>query len=440
MVQMTQAVIIGGGICGLLTARVLSDFFDTVAVVEKDDLSPDCSIRTGVPQTVQPHILLAKGFEVLGELLPDIKTRLLDGGATPIDWGKEFKIYLRDGWGANTSSSTGITSMVASRALLERSIRNEVFKIGNIKLYSSCNVKKLIYNPKNSNLSGVKVYSRELQRDRKIEGDLIVDCSGRNSQASYWLQAIGYTAPPETVVDAGLGYSTLLFHVPPDFTTSWRIMKLSHMAPERTRLGFLSRIEGDRLIATLGGYCRDYPPTTPDEFFAYAKTLPSPEFANIIANLTPASPVYAYRATGNKRKHYEKTELPANFITLGDAVCFFCPVYGQGMTVAVLSVKVLEDWLSRNRGRDLNSRDFQRKLAKLLDLPWNFATSSDAPFISGREKATSPVFRLLQRYNQRVFDKMSADPEVYRTAMAVSQLVDSPVKLFNPSFMLRVLS
>jgi flavin-dependent dehydrogenase len=431
-----KAIVIGAGIAGLIAARVLSEYAETVTLIERDNIDDDFMVRKGVPQSMQPHVLLAKGYNLLQDFFPDMISRMLANGATSIDWGKEFKVYLKNGWGANTVYPTEMISLVASRSLLERSIRNEICKIDNIYFLSSRQVKKLIYDPSKLRVSGVKVNVKGDSLEQKILADLVVDCSGRNSQAQYWLKAIGYDAPPIMEIDPDLGYSTVYYAAPSNFTTSWRIMKVSHKPPERKRLGFLSRIEGDRIIATLGGYCQDYPPTNHKEFIEYARSLPCAEFADVIANLEPISRVYPYRATGNKRRHFEKIEMPEGFITFGEAVCSLCPAYGQGMTVAILSAKIFQDWLENEKK---SSADFQRRLAKFLDLPWNMVTNADAPFLPNIEEKNNFFSRLMQKYGQIIFDKMSEDAVIYKTSLEVSQFLKSPIKLFHPAFVLRLL-
>ena len=65
-----KAVVIGGGIAGLLTARVLSDYFEKVLLVEKDIYEGNDSIRNGTPQANHVHILLVKGREILQDFFP----------------------------------------------------------------------------------------------------------------------------------------------------------------------------------------------------------------------------------------------------------------------------------------------------------------------------------------------------------------------------------
>jgi flavin-dependent dehydrogenase len=56
-----HAVVVGGGIAGLLAARVLSDHFGCVTLVERDAIARDpAAPRNGVPQGRHVHALLAR--------------------------------------------------------------------------------------------------------------------------------------------------------------------------------------------------------------------------------------------------------------------------------------------------------------------------------------------------------------------------------------------
>jgi len=51
IIQEHQAVIIGGGIAGLLAARVLCKHFDKVIIIETDKYPSQAESRNGVPQS-----------------------------------------------------------------------------------------------------------------------------------------------------------------------------------------------------------------------------------------------------------------------------------------------------------------------------------------------------------------------------------------------------
>jgi hypothetical protein len=59
---MRTACVLGGGIAGLLAARVLSDYADQVIVLERDPVVGDERPRAGVPQGRPVHTLLPGGL------------------------------------------------------------------------------------------------------------------------------------------------------------------------------------------------------------------------------------------------------------------------------------------------------------------------------------------------------------------------------------------
>ncbi len=129
----SHAVVIGGSIAGLLTARVLSETFQTVTIVERDATDSRAAERKGVPQSPQPHILLTKGYRILKGFFPDIDADLLAAGAVPIDWGQDFHYFAFGGWNANTTEETDLKSFSCTRPLLESVVRNQVERIDNIQ-------------------------------------------------------------------------------------------------------------------------------------------------------------------------------------------------------------------------------------------------------------------------------------------------------------------
>src|SRR5689334_20796755 len=76
-----HAVVIGASMAGLLAARVLSEHFEQVTVIERDRRSERGEPRKGVPQGRHVHILLMQGELILRELFPDLYTTLAQAGA-----------------------------------------------------------------------------------------------------------------------------------------------------------------------------------------------------------------------------------------------------------------------------------------------------------------------------------------------------------------------
>ncbi|RLA41206.1 MAG: monooxygenase, partial [Gammaproteobacteria bacterium] len=67
-----HAVVIGGSMAGLLTARVLSDYFERVTIFEADTPPEEAVPRKGVPQGNHIHTLLPGGTDVVLKYFPNI--------------------------------------------------------------------------------------------------------------------------------------------------------------------------------------------------------------------------------------------------------------------------------------------------------------------------------------------------------------------------------
>src|SRR5258705_6451336 len=93
-----HAVVLGASMGGLLAARVLADFYDTVTVVERDELPETAANRRGVPQSRHGHLLLSRGSQVLGELFPGLLDELVAAGAPVLGGDDDLsKMYLSNG-------------------------------------------------------------------------------------------------------------------------------------------------------------------------------------------------------------------------------------------------------------------------------------------------------------------------------------------------------
>ena len=425
-----RAIVIGGSIAGLLTARVLSDYFNRVTILDRDELPATPQARRGVPQSVQPHVLFTKGYRILAEFFPGIEEQLEANGALSIDWAREFKHFVEGHWGVKAEASD-IVSVTCSRYLLEWTIRQELLKLPNIEILGSSKVTGLICD--RQRVTGVKLNSDELN------AELVVDASGRSSQAPQWLEQIG-TPAPETIVNPFLGYATRRYKLP-DLQPDWKVLLISQSPPKNARLGYLARIENDELIATLGGYGKDFPPLDDTGFLEFARSLAQPDFYNAIANAVPTSPIYAHRATANRMRHYDKVELPQGFVALGDAVCALCPVYGQGMTVSALGAKTLQAWLDKSKSIDNNR--FQKQLAKSNSFHWMLATAQDSRFpttVGGKQSKGGTVDKLMTGYMNKLIGKSASEPQLHLMFLEVAHLLRSPLYLYHPATIWQVLT
>ncbi|MEL6495540.1 MAG: FAD-dependent monooxygenase, partial [Cyanobacteria bacterium J06623_7] len=405
------AIVVGGSIAGMLSARVLSAYFSRVIICDRDELPETPQARRGVPQSVQPHVLFTKGYRLLIEFFPEIESSFAQHGVLSIDWAREFKHYVNGHWGIEATEASEIVSLTCSRYLLEWIIRQELQKVPGIEIQAQRKVAGLLYDRATTKVTGVK-----LQSDRQLNADLVVDASGRSSTAAQWLKDIGQTPAPETVVNPYLGYATRRYQLPEQLKPDWKVMLISQTPPQETRLGYLARIEHNELIATLGGYGKDFPPLDESGFLEFARSLAQPDFYRAIANAMPTSPIYAHRATANRRRDYHQIELPSGFVALGDATCALCPVYGQGMTVSALAAKTLQTWLSQSSRERLDNNRFQKQLAKSNSFHWMLATSQDSRFpttVGGQQNQGNAINKLMTGYMNQLVAKSALKPDLH---------------------------
>ncbi len=84
MPQRTHAIVIGGSIAGMLAARILSDHFTRVTILDRDALPDSPEPRLGAPQTAHVHILLQRGLLILQQLFPSLAEALTQAGALSV--------------------------------------------------------------------------------------------------------------------------------------------------------------------------------------------------------------------------------------------------------------------------------------------------------------------------------------------------------------------
>src|SRR5919202_1905634 len=117
----TSALVIGGGLAGMCAARVLSDFVDTVTVVERDAYPAAHDFRPGVPQARHVHNLLARGLRELEAFFPGFERRMRERGAVPVESGWDVATLWPHGWARR--GHTGLWQLYASRPLIEATVR-----------------------------------------------------------------------------------------------------------------------------------------------------------------------------------------------------------------------------------------------------------------------------------------------------------------------------
>ena len=204
----SHAIVIGGSIAGLLTARVLSDHFAQVTLIERDRMHDQPEARKGQPHTRHLHALLAKGLETMRDYFPGLLSDLLTEGAIASDMGKEMRWHTFGGYRRQFES--GMIGALMSRPLLEWQIRRRVVALPNVTVLDGCDVDGLVTTADRSRVSGVQITHRnEDGRSESLSADLVVDASGRGSASPKWLTALNYGPVPESLIKVNVGYPVI---------------------------------------------------------------------------------------------------------------------------------------------------------------------------------------------------------------------------------------
>ncbi|MDY6804149.1 MAG: FAD-binding protein [Cyanobacteriota bacterium] len=433
----SRALVIGGSMAGLLAARVLTEHFDRVSIVESDLLPEDPETRPGVPQGNHVHVLLTQGKQIFEGLFPGLEAELAAAGAPLMDWGAECPWFGWWGWYPRFASN--LNTRLCSRQLLESLIRSRLQRDGKVQFLERTKVTDLLADSSGSRVTGIK--ARSASGEERIEADFVVDASGRNSALPNWLASLGYEKPAESVVNSFLGYGSRWYEIPEGFQADWKVVVLWPRPPYSKRGGVIYSVEGNRWVLTLTGVAKDYPPTDEAAFLEFARSLRHPILYDPIKNARPLSPVYAYRRTENCWRHYEKlSKLPEGLVALGDAVCSFNPVYGQGMTAAALGAIALGDSLRQQHpSMEGFPQFFYRRLARVNSAPWLMATGEDLRWEGTEGAKPDFIARLMHRYLDSVLLLGTERPQVWEHFLKVIHMVEPPTSLFRPGILTQVL-
>jgi 2-polyprenyl-6-methoxyphenol hydroxylase-like FAD-dependent oxidoreductase len=376
-----KAIVIGASIAGLIAARALSDHVEAVSVIDRD-LPPDSAVsRKGVPQGRHVHGVLAGGLDAFKTFFPGIMDDLAADGARVVDTGHDVLWFNNGAW--RLRYNCGVSACVQTRPLFELHVRRRVAKLPNISLFYGHSVTALELNHEKTRVTGVRV-AQEGGEEKTLHADLVVDCSGRGSKLPGWLEANGLAKPSSTTITVNVGYSTQYFQVPNKDHLGWQAMLIVGQPPNITRLGAGFFVEGGELQLTLGGMFRDYPPDDDAGFLKFAQSLQHPAIFQAIQNAKATSPISTYRFSAHLWNHYDRLkDLPENILVLGDAMCSFNPIYGQGMTVAALEAQVLHKCLAQAKtSSDIKKlRDaYFRGVSSIVSAAWAMATGADISY------------------------------------------------------------
>lgn len=427
---MKHGVVVGGGIAGLMAARVLIEYVERVTLIERDALPPTPRPRAGAAQGSHLHVLLKRGLDEIEALLPGFRERLIRSGGQrshgPRDW------YLHFAQGVCPRFESDLEFVTATRPLVEQVLRDHLLEYagrhGCLELLDAATVEGI-------GLSPSRAPSLEIRRSAgagraparlTLSPDICIDASGRNSRTPAWLAESGFPRPAQWRTRLGIGYATVLVDgaQPP---AGCHAMLIQPQPPARPRTGALYAIEGGLSLCTLAGFCGDYPPDDEKGFRAFAASLHDPALAEALAPARLVGPIKLFRKDEAVfHRYHQVRRWPRGYVALGDAVANFNPIYGQGMTSAVLQSVALR----RALGAGMRNAALQRKVARAALIPWVVASSEDLRWPSAGRRGLA--VGVLQRFGDLVARAAARDVWACERYVKVLHMVEPMTRLMDP--------
>lgn len=439
-----HALVIGGSMAGLLTARVLADYFDRVTVLERDHIDAYPAVHKSIPQGQHFHVILLGGQQVLMALYPEFPGMIEKLGAVRVRMGEDVAYFLPEGKAYTPTGAVkqpqylGFDIYSQSRGLLEHCVRRCALAFTNVRLESDSVVQGLLYD--NGRVQGVRsLHNGKIQT---LAAELVVDAGGRGAHAPHWLSELGFEPPAETLIGVEMGYTSAKFRIPAAYDEPERaLLCLGPTVPYLNR-ALLQEIEDRTWLLSLVGRFGNYPSTEVDGFLAFAQTVVPPALFTLLKEAERVTDITHYRFPTSVQRHYERlTAFPEGFLVLGDALGSINPTYGQGMSLAALQVQTLRRELqqraARAQGLEELAFSFFPQAASVIAAPWSLAANQDFAYPQTRGERP-PDLQERAAYFRALNVLAAEDPEVYRLLSEVLHLAKPPALLVEEPLRSRV--
>lgn len=434
-----HAVVLGAGMAGLLAARVLSEFYGSVTVVERDALGHRPAHRKGVPQGRHAHVLLSRGGQVVDGLFPGLLDEMADAGAVVVGDTALSNVYVRSGpyelkrWGA-LADPAALTVCLTSRPFLEFHVRRRVAALAGVRFLDGHDVVEPL--AQDGAIVGARIVNRHNGVAITLNADLVVDAMGRHARSPVFLETLGYGRPPQQRSAVNLGYASQPLSIPAG-RIGERLALFNH-GIDRHR-GLLMACEHDTWMLAIGRSTAAGPPPVD---FAEMLTLAAESLPpSITAGLRKSEPLgrpAVLRNTAAVWRRYDRMpRFPSNLVVIGDALCSLDPTYGQGMTMAALQALTLRACL--NDGRNALARRFFGAAARQIGPVWTGNQIRDR-VLGPAGRPRSVRHRVMRWTAKATLNAAATDAALTERFLRAMNLVDPPARLPDPRLLPRVLA
>lgn len=431
------AIVVGASMAGMMAARVLTEHYRRVVLIERDLPGERIEARKGLPAARHVHALLPSGLAVLTRRFPGLLSALRPHRIVESDLGLLNCWYAHGGLKQQTA--IGVDAVTMSRPLLDHAILQELRKEARLELRTGLRVTDYVLSEDSRRVVGVKVQADDHEAPTTLAADLVVDCTGRGSRLPALLQRWGYAAPRESAIKVRITYKSRRYRQRGPSPVPRQIYIHSPAAPHEKVGTMLMPIEGDDWMLTLAGWHGQDPLPDEGSLAARLAALPLPEPQALIASAEPLSEFAEYKFDHSLRRHYEELRrFPRGILALGDAVASVNPVYGQGMSLSCLQADAFDAVLAEGGDDGELARRFYARIAPTIDACWKAATVEDFRY---RETLGDrpPLVGLLNAYLSTVHKASQSDPYVYSEFLQVAGLLKPADALLSAKVVTRSL-
>ena len=421
---MADVVVLGASLAGLWAAAATAGAGNRVVLLDRDPAPVGASMRAGVPQGAQPHVFLHRGLRAGEELLPGLRRDLDAVGGIHVDTG--LLPWLGEhGW-LPEEPSYEVVSL--TRPLFEQVVRERVLALPGVDARWDVRVVGLARGA-----GGCRV---RVAGGPDIAALVVVDATGRSSRLRSWLAEMGVSTPDPVTVDARLGYATQLLEGGPDPREFPGVVLQA--TPQSPVGGIALPVEHGRWLVTALGFDPQRPPRDADGFAAFLAALPDPALSAILRSGLPVGEVAVHRQTGNRRHQYARVpDWPEGLLAVGDALCCFDPIYGQGITVSACQALRLRTALGSGALVGATRR-LQRDLDRIVEFPWAVAIGQDLQMPSSAGRQTLAQAAVSSWASQLARRAVHGDRRAQRVLMRAYHLESSPTALLHPALIASV--
>ena len=164
----------------------------------------------------------------------------------------------------------------------------------------------------------------------------------------------------------------------------------------------------------MGGWLGNHCPIDRTGFLEFARTLARPDIYDVISARRAADRRRHVRVSVEPAAPVRRlTRFPENYLVMGDALCSFNPLYGQGMSVATLEGAGAARCLEQSASLRRSVAAVLQGGGTIIASPWMIAVGADFAFegVTGAKPAGTD---LVNWYIGEVHKAASIDPTLCR--------------------------